>query len=87
MFMSGIGLPPSRDPPMTEAQGRELVAAQQRTVAATIAAALIVASGRAHSPAEAVELADVCQAALHPRPGNSRYNALSQSGKLDLAHK
>lgn len=60
---------------------------QDKIAAATLAAGMIAASGRAHSIKEAVELMHKLQLALNPAAGGSgRYNAMVNEGDLDRAH-
>lgn len=58
----------------------------QQQIAATLAAALIVVSGRPHSPAEAKEVFGNMQFTLNPSPNHGRYQTWEKEGHGTKVH-
>lgn len=58
----------------------------QQQVAAALAAALIVVSGRPHSPAEAVEVMHNVAFTLNPSPNSGRYQMWEKEGHGTKVH-
>lgn len=58
----------------------------QRQVAATLAAGIISASGRAHSVSEALVVFQDVHFAMNPDNGNGRYKAWKETADLEKPH-
>jgi hypothetical protein len=58
-----------------------------RQAAATLAAALITASGRPHSVGEAIELLYDFEWSFMPQPGSGRYDAWKKDRNTTEAHR
>ncbi|MGR6466309.1 hypothetical protein [Rhizobium sp. PAMB 3182] len=63
------------------------VAAQTRLIAATLANALIIASGRPHSVNEALALLKDFQFSMMPNPGHSSYQLWHDAFDGDKPHE
>jgi hypothetical protein len=75
-------------PPEIGADLTRLINATQHAAAATLAAALITASGRPHSVDEALELVRDIQYSLYPANyrNSGQYQAWEKSKQTDKAH-
>jgi hypothetical protein len=71
-------------PPSLDTQ--KLVALQQNA-AATLAAAIIAASGRPHSVQEALDLLQDVSFSLFPKPQHAIYQKWKEADKLSEVHK
>ena len=78
---------PNPVPPVVVDSIRDIGVTAKQQLAATLASALIVASGRAHSVQEAINLMNDFAFALNPQPNNSRYSAWQQTAKINEPHK
>ncbi|MBY5350213.1 hypothetical protein [Rhizobium leguminosarum] len=65
----------------------KLISSQQSAVAATLAAALVTASGRPHSINEVLGLMRDIQFSLYPNVGSGHYEAWKKSFDGDKAHQ
>ena len=64
----------------------KLVSATQTNAAATLAAAIIAASGRPHSVNEALKVLNDVKLSLFPLPGSGYYDHWKKEAKLDVPH-
>ncbi|MHB1100889.1 MAG: hypothetical protein ACYCZR_15195 [Burkholderiales bacterium] len=72
---------------LPSAETERLIAATQRSAAATLAAALIAASGRPHSTGEAIKLLYDIEFSLYPMNGRGIYEEWKKTHDPDLAHR
>jgi hypothetical protein len=81
-----MSISPPAPPPVNPAEVIKLVAAVQTNAAATLAAAIITASGRAHSVSEAVKVLHDIQFSLWPLYGHGVYDNWKKQADLDKPH-
>jgi hypothetical protein len=83
-----MNVPPYVPPPAVSPQEViKLVSATQTNAAASIASAIITASGRPHSVEEALNILRDIHFSLFPAPGNGIYEQWKKTSKLDEVHK